>query len=109
MSDNVLLKVASMKGISCFDKRSKLNPHFTDPFEILERIGPIAYHLVQPPTYLVFTMSSVYRSFKSMLLTRGVKKNQEIRIGTRKLRNWGSGRFLTLGKNQKIGTGCIYI
>jgi hypothetical protein len=51
MGDNVLLKVASMKGISCFDKRSKLNPHFTDPFEILERIGPIAYHLVQPPTW----------------------------------------------------------
>ena len=30
-------------------KRNKLDPRFIGPFEILERIGPLAYRLVLPP------------------------------------------------------------
>ncbi|XP_057760466.1 uncharacterized protein LOC130980841 [Arachis stenosperma] len=30
-------------------KTKKLNPHFIGPFEILKRIGPVAYRIALPP------------------------------------------------------------
>ncbi|KAA0047905.1 retrotransposon protein, putative, Ty3-gypsy subclass [Cucumis melo var. makuwa] len=50
--DKVFLKVAPMKGVLRFERRGKLSPRFVGPFEILERIGPVAYRLVLPPSLL---------------------------------------------------------
>ncbi|KAA0053259.1 pol protein [Cucumis melo var. makuwa] len=50
--DKVFLKVAPMKGVLRFERRRKLSPRFVEPFEILERIGTIAYRLVLPPSLL---------------------------------------------------------
>lgn len=47
--DNVFLKVAPMKRIMRFGKKGKLSPRFIGPFEILERIGELAYKLALPP------------------------------------------------------------
>ncbi|GJV22113.1 putative reverse transcriptase domain-containing protein [Tanacetum coccineum] len=44
----VLLKVSPWKGVICFRKRGKLAPRYVEPFEILERIGPVAYQLRFP-------------------------------------------------------------
>ncbi|KAL0546201.1 hypothetical protein IC582_016107 [Cucumis melo] len=49
--DMVFLKVAPMKGVLRFEKKGKLSPRFVRPFEILERIGPVAYRLALPPPF----------------------------------------------------------
>ena len=46
----VFLKVAPMKGVMRFGKKGKLSPRFVGPFEILKRIGKVAYELALPPT-----------------------------------------------------------
>ncbi|BFG20725.1 hypothetical protein CerSpe_069980 [Prunus speciosa] len=45
----VFLKVAPMKGVMRFGKKGKLSPRFIGLFEILERIGELAYKLALPP------------------------------------------------------------
>nr|GFA58186.1 putative reverse transcriptase domain-containing protein [Tanacetum cinerariifolium] len=48
VGDKVLLKVSPRKGVVRFGKRSKLSPRYVGPFEIVERIGPVAYWLRLP-------------------------------------------------------------
>ena len=40
------------RGVVRFGKRGKLSPRFIGPFEILERIGTIAYRLALPPSMI---------------------------------------------------------
>ncbi|GJX97054.1 putative reverse transcriptase domain-containing protein [Tanacetum coccineum] len=48
VGDRVMLKVSSWKGMVRFRKKGKLAPRYVRPFEILERIGPLAYRLRLP-------------------------------------------------------------
>ena len=48
-----------------FGKRGKLSPRFIGPFEILERVGTIAYWLALPPS-----MSGVHEVFHVSMLQR---------------------------------------
>ncbi|GKD88003.1 hypothetical protein Tco_1359157 [Tanacetum coccineum] len=43
-----MLKVSSWKGVIRFGKKGKLAPRCVGPFEILKRIGPVAYRLRLP-------------------------------------------------------------
>ncbi|KAI3808710.1 hypothetical protein L1987_24668 [Smallanthus sonchifolius] len=45
IGDKVLLKVSPWNGVIRFGKRSKLNPRYIGPYEIVDRIGPVAYKL----------------------------------------------------------------
>lgn len=49
VGDNVFLRIAPMKGVIRFGKKGKLQPRYVGPFEILERIGEVAYRLALPP------------------------------------------------------------
>ena len=42
------MKLSPWKGVVCFGKRGKLSPLYIKPFEIVERIGPVAYRLDLP-------------------------------------------------------------
>ena len=65
VGNHVFLKVTLKRGVVRFGKRGKLSPRFIGPFEILERIGTIAYWLVLPPS-----MSGVHEEFHVSMLWR---------------------------------------
>ncbi|GJW43888.1 hypothetical protein Tco_0072687 [Tanacetum coccineum] len=48
VGEHVLLKVSPWKGVVRFGKKGKLAPRFVGPFEITERIGPVASRLRLP-------------------------------------------------------------
>ncbi|GJY46915.1 putative reverse transcriptase domain-containing protein [Tanacetum coccineum] len=45
VGDNVLLKVSPWNGVVRFGKKGQLAPRFVGPFEIIEKVGPVAYWL----------------------------------------------------------------
>ena len=63
--DLVLLKVSPWKGVLRFGKKGKLSPRFIGPFEILKRVGKVAYELALPPNlqhiHYVFHVSMLRR------------------------------------------------
>ena len=65
VGDHVFLKVMPKRGVVRFGKRGKLSPRFIGPFEILERVGTVAYRLALPPS-----MSSVHEVFHVSMLRR---------------------------------------
>ncbi|KAL0537620.1 hypothetical protein IC582_026603 [Cucumis melo] len=67
VGDKVFLKVAPMRGVLRFERRGKLSPRFVGPFEILERIGPVAYRLALPPS-----LSTVHDVFHVSMLWKYV-------------------------------------
>ncbi|GKF59707.1 putative reverse transcriptase domain-containing protein, partial [Tanacetum coccineum] len=58
VEDQVLFKVSPWKGVIHFRKESKLAPRYVGSFEILEKIGPVAYRLRLPEE-----LSSVHDTF----------------------------------------------
>ena len=74
VGDKVFLKISPWKGVMRFGKCGKLSPRFIGPYEIMERVGPVAYRLALPPElsqiHDVFHVSMLrrYRSVPSHIL-----------------------------------------
>ena len=63
--DKVFLKVSLWKGVIRFGQKGNLSPHFIGPYEVLERIGPVAYKLQLPPE-----LAQVHNFFHVSMLRR---------------------------------------
>ncbi|KAL3523596.1 hypothetical protein ACH5RR_016430 [Cinchona calisaya] len=63
--DFVYLKVTPMKRVIRFGKKGKLSPRYIGPFEILNRVGDLAYRLALPPE-----LSRVHNVFHVSLLRK---------------------------------------
>jgi len=67
VGEHVFLRVSPMKGILRFGRKGKLCLRFIGPFEILERVGQVAYRLALPPN-----LSSVHPVFHVSMLRKYV-------------------------------------
>ena len=65
MGDHVFLKVMPKRGVVRFGKRGKLAPRYIRPFEILERVGTVAYQLALPSS-----LSGVHEVFHVSMLRK---------------------------------------
>ena len=73
VGEKVFLKVAPMKGVMHFEKKGKLSPRFVGPFEILERVGVVAYRLALPPS-----LSAVHNVFHVSMLRKYVADTSHV-------------------------------
>ena len=65
VGDHVFLKVMPKRGVVRFSMREKLSSRFIGPFEILERVGTVAYRLELPPS-----MTGVHEVFHVSMLRK---------------------------------------
>ena len=65
MGEKVFLKVSPWKGVLRFGRQGKLSPRYIGPYEIIERIGPLAYRLALP-----VELSSIHNVFHVSMLRR---------------------------------------
>ena len=65
MGDHVFLKVMPKRGVVRFSKQGKLSSRYIGPFEILERVGTVAYRLALPSS-----LSGVHEVFHVSMLRK---------------------------------------
>ena len=65
VGDHVFWKVMLKRGVVRFSKRGKLAPRYIGPFEILERVGTVAYRLALPSS-----LSGVHEVFHVSMLQK---------------------------------------
>ncbi len=74
MGDKVFFKVSPWEKIMRFDRKRKLSPRFIGLYEVLKRVGPLAYKLALPPelerihNFFHVSMLKRYRSDPSHVL-----------------------------------------
>ncbi|KAK8931451.1 hypothetical protein KSP39_PZI016502 [Platanthera zijinensis] len=73
VGDYVYLKVRPVRGVSRIKRMKKLSPRFVGPFEVLERVGEVAYRLALPEE-----MSGVHDVFHVSYLRRAVRDSSQI-------------------------------
>ncbi|KAL2226649.1 UNVERIFIED_CONTAM: Transposon Tf2-11 polyprotein [Sesamum indicum] len=65
VGDKVFLKISPWRGILRFGKQGKLSPRYIGPYEIIERIEPLAYRLALPAE-----LSQIHDVFHVSMLQR---------------------------------------
>ena len=85
VGDHVFLKAIPKRGVVRFGKRGKLLPRFIGPFEILERMGTVAYRLTLSPS-----MSGVHEVFHVSMLREYTPDPAQVVV-------WGELRLTLMG------------
>ena len=65
IGDRVFLKISPWKGVLRFGRRGKLSPRFIGPYEIVSKVGPVAYRLKLPPE-----LSRIHDTFHVSMLRK---------------------------------------
>ena len=65
VDDRVFLKVSPWKSVLRFGRRKKLRPRYIGPYEIIAKVGPVAYRLDLPPE-----LSKVHNVFHVSMLCK---------------------------------------
>ncbi|XP_070036870.1 uncharacterized protein [Nicotiana tomentosiformis] len=65
VGEKVFLRVSPMKGVMRFGKKGKLSSRYIVPFEVLKRVGELAYKLSLP-----YSLSSVHLVFHVSILRK---------------------------------------
>ena len=65
IGDQVFLKISPLKGVLRFGKRGKLRPRYIGPYEIVSKVGPVAYKLKLPPE-----LSRIHDAFHVSMLRK---------------------------------------
>ena len=73
IGDHVFLKVSPMRGVVRIGKKGKLAPRYVGPFEILEKVGELAYRLALPTS-----MSGVHNVFHISMLRKYVPDESHV-------------------------------
>nr|XP_016442347.1 PREDICTED: uncharacterized protein LOC107767768 [Nicotiana tabacum] len=73
IGDKVFLRVSLMKGVMLFGKRGKLSPRFIGPYEILDRVGVVAYRLTLPPE-----LSFIHPVFHVLMLRKCISDSSQM-------------------------------
>ena len=65
LGEKVFLKVSPWRGVIRFGNKGKLSPRYIGPYEIVEKIGPLAYCLALP-----LELSRIHDVFHVSMLRR---------------------------------------
>ena len=71
--DRVFLKISPWKGVLRFGKRGKLSPRFIGPYEIVSKVGPVAYRLKLPPE-----LSKIHDTFHMSMLRKYISNPSHV-------------------------------
>ena len=82
------------RGLVIFGKRGKLAPRYIGPFEILERVGIVAYRLELPPS-----LSGVNEVFHVSMLRKYTPNPTHVV-------DWGEVLFILMGPSRK--NQCVF-
>ncbi|KAL5545555.1 hypothetical protein UlMin_005242 [Ulmus minor] len=66
-------RIETAQRVIRFGKRGKLNPRFIGPYEVLERVGKVAYRLALPPN-----LASVHNVFHVSMLKKYVPDTSHV-------------------------------
>ena len=65
IGEKVFLKVSPWKKAMRFGKNGKLSPRFIGSYEVIEKVGPVAYRLALPPE-----LEKIHNVFHASMLRR---------------------------------------
>ncbi|GJR57523.1 putative reverse transcriptase domain-containing protein [Tanacetum coccineum] len=111
VGDYVLLKVLPWKGVVHFGKKGKVAPRFVGPFEIIEKVGSVAYRLDLPEE-----LNGVHDTFHTCrtlrspvkILEREFKKLKRSRIAIVKVKRKRSKLMICDSRLRSIPYGFSY-